>query len=361
MTVHLNVVLDQLVSPTQPELEMASRELAGALVAAAPAGCEVVGLMPSGAVESLPGVGVRSLKLPRRELAAAWQVGVPTGAAGGMIHSPTLMAPLVKHDRVHDHDQTVVTVWDLRAWESPDELPRPRAMFERAMLKRAVKYADAVVVPTHALAERLGGIARLGDRVRVIAGAAPSGFRAPNDAVARLRDLGLPHTFVALAGGVGASHGLADGLRAVAAAGVDAVVLDVAEGDEPALADIASAAGLPERRVHARGSLDRYDRAAVLASASAFVAPAVGHSWPWRVVEALALGTPVVAAESDVHHEVIADGGVIVHVEDLGEALKQLTASPEALQRAKVLSSDRARAFAWDAAAERVWHLHAEL
>ena len=237
----------------------------------------------------------------------------------------------------------------------------PRVMFERAMLKRAVKYADAVVVPTHALAQRLGGIARLGDRVRVIAGAAPTGFRAPNDAVARLRDLGLPHTFVALAGGVGASHGLADGLRAVAAAGVDAVVLDVAEGDEPALADIASAAGLPERRVHARGSLDRNDRAAVLASASVFVAPAVGHSWPWRVVEALALGTPVVAAESDVHHEVVADGGVIVHVEDLGEAVRQLTASPGALQRAKVLSSDRARAFAWDAAAERVWHLHAEL
>ena len=205
-----------------------------------------------------------------------------------MIHSPTLMAPLVKHDRVHDHDQTVVTVWDLRAWESPDELPRPRVMFERAMLKRAVKYADAVVVPTHALAQRLGGIARLGDRVRVIAGAAPTGFRAPNDAVARLRDLGLPHTFVALAGGVGASHGLADGLRAVAAAGVDAVVLDVAEGDEPALADIASAAGLPERRVHARGSLDRHDRAAVLASASAFVAPPSGtrgrggSSRPWH-------------------------------------------------------------------------------
>ena len=110
------------------------------------------------------------------------------------------------------------------------------------------------------------------------------------------------------------------------------------------------------------GAWTTHDRAAVLASATAFVAPAVGHSWPWRVVEALALGTPVVAAESAVHHEVIADGGVIVHVEDLGEALAQLTASPTPLaQRARVLALDRARAFAWDAAAERVWHLHAEL
>jgi hypothetical protein len=30
-----------------------------------------------------------------------------------MIHSPTSLAPLVKHDRVHDNDQTVVTMWDL--------------------------------------------------------------------------------------------------------------------------------------------------------------------------------------------------------------------------------------------------------
>jgi glycosyltransferase involved in cell wall biosynthesis len=234
-------------------------------------------------------------------------------------------------------------------------------MFERAMLKRAVKHADAVVVPTHALAQRLGEIARLGDRIRVIAGAPPSGIRAPNDAVARLRDLDLPHTFVVLAGGAGASHGVADALRAVAAAGLDAVVLDVPEGEEPAIADIASAAGLPERRAHARGSLDEHDRAAVLASATALVAPAAGSSWPWRVVEALALGVPVVAADSAVHREVIADGGVLAEIEDLGEALAQLAASEAALQRARVLALDRARAFAWDAAAERVWHLHAEL
>jgi len=362
MTVRLNVVLDQLVAPTEPDFVVASRELAAALATAAPAGCEVVGMLPAGTAEALPdGVQPRPLKLPRRELAAAWQVGMPTGAAGGIIHSPTLMAPLVKHDRVHDHDQTVVTLWDLRAWESPDELPRARVVFERAMLKRAVKHADAVVVPTHALAQRLGEIARLGDRIRVIAGAAPSGIRAPNDAVARLRDLDLPHTFVVLAGGPGASHGVADGLRAVAAAGVDAVVLDVPEGDEPLIADLASAGGVPERRVYARGSLDEHDCAAVLASATAFLAPAQGHSWPWRVVEALALGVPVVAADSGVHHEVIADGGTLVPVEDLGEALAQLAASGAALARARVLARDRARAFAWDAAAELVWHLHAEL
>ncbi len=95
-----------------------------------------------------PGLaGVRRTALARRELAGALQLGVGTGIGGGMIHSPTLFAPLVRHDRVHDNDQTVVTVWDLRPWEAPEELPRTAVSWQRAMLKRAVKHADAVVAP----------------------------------------------------------------------------------------------------------------------------------------------------------------------------------------------------------------------
>ena len=84
-----------------------------------------------------------------------------------MIHSPSLVAPLVKHDRVHDHDQTVVTVWDLSPWDAPATLSKQRVLRERAMLKRAAKHADAVVVPTHAHAERLAQLAKFGGRIRV--------------------------------------------------------------------------------------------------------------------------------------------------------------------------------------------------
>jgi hypothetical protein len=69
------------------------------------------------------------------------------------------LAPLVKHDRVHDNDQTVVTMWDLSAWERAGEMPRTAVTWHRAMLKRAVKHADAVVVPTHAMAHHLAEIA----------------------------------------------------------------------------------------------------------------------------------------------------------------------------------------------------------
>ncbi|WP_127818958.1 glycosyltransferase [Microbacterium sp. CPCC 204701] len=376
MVATLRVMLDQLVIPVERELAEASRELARALVIGAPGGCEVEAVAPAGsddaALASVAGLArVRRTALQRRELAAALQLGVGTGIGGGMIHSPTLFAPLVRHDRIHNHDQTVVTVWDLRPWESPAELPRSVVLWHKAMLKRAVRYADAVVVPTHSLAVRVVEIApALGDRVRVIAGASPLGFSVPSDEVGRRRSLDLPEGFVLLAGGPLASEGLDAGFGAVAASGIDlpVVVIDVEEGHEPAVVDLASAAGVPERRMHVRGTLDAADRAAVFGGAVAFVAPSRRAAFPWRVVDALTLGVPVVAAASAVHEEVVHDGGVLVPgrdmadvVDGMGEALASALSSTTAAERLGVLAGDRGRAFSWSEAADKVWVLHAEL
>jgi glycosyltransferase involved in cell wall biosynthesis len=374
MTATLRVMLDQLVAPTEADLAEASRELARALVIGAPAGCEVEAIVPSGGSGDLSEVaglaGIRRTALARRELAGALQLGVGTGIGGGMIHSPTLLAPLVRHDRVHDHDQTVVTVWDLRPWDAPGELPRTTVAWHRAMLKRAARFADAVVVPTHSIGARLAEIAGLGDRIRVISGAAPLGFAVPTDDIGRRRALDLPEGFVLLSGSPLPSDGLDAGLSAVAASGVEVpiVVIDAQEGDEPAIADQAAAAGIPERSIHVRGALGAPDRAAVFAGAVALVAPSVRAAFPWRVVDALALGVPVIAAGSAVHREVIVDGGAIIDahddrgmIEGLADALSRGLGSTIAADRLAVLAADRGRAFSWREAADRVWQLHAEL
>ncbi|MFT4221285.1 MAG: glycosyltransferase [Microbacterium sp.] len=381
MTVALRVVLDQLVAPTDDDLAAASMSLARGLVAATPPGCEVAGIVPSCPPDQLEQLGrdvagladVHRAVLPRRELAAAWQLGAVPGVGGGMIHSPTLFAPLARHDRVHDHDQTVVTLWDLSAWESPDELPRPAVAWQRAMLKRAVRHADAVVVPTHAMAVRLADRAQLGERVRVVAGAPAVGFASPPDAPARREALGLPPDYAVVSASLAPSAGLSLGLSAVAHAlradpDLHVVVLGAGEGDEPAVADAAAAAGIPERRVHVRDGRERGDRAAVTGGARAFVAPARQSAFPWRVLEALELGVPVVAAASDVHAEVVFDGGLVVgrpdaevDAEELGAAVQTATGDTQAAARLRVLATDRARAFSWREAAERVWQLHADL
>lgn len=387
MTALLRVVLDQVVAPTDPNLAMASRELTRALVQSAPSGCEVEGIVPSaagvaGAVEgAVPGLASLSrMALPRRELAAAWQLGVAPGVGGGMIHSPTLMAPLVRHDRLHDNDQTVVTLWDLDAWERPDEMPRGAVTWQKAMLKRAAKFADAVVVPTHAMAERVGEIEpRLGDRVRVIAGAAPTGFAVPVDEIGRRRALKLPEGFVLVSGSSAPSARLADAFAAAAQAGADlpVVVLDVPEGNEPAVVDLGVTAGFAEGRVHVQGVLEDADRGAVFGGAVVLLAPSVSLAFPWRVVEALAVGVPVVAMDSDAPREVLSDGGALadssaslslgaeadtpVMSEALGHVLGQVLGSTAAVERYSILASDRGRAFSWAGAAERVWQLHADL
>lgn len=379
MTTNLRVVLDQIVTPTDTTLAMASRELTRALVRAAPSGCAIEGIVPAAtdaaaAIEAaVPGlVDLTRMALPRRELAAAWQLGVAS-ALGGLIHSPSMLAPLVKHDRVHDHDQIVVTAWDLDAWERPGELARGAVTWHKAMLKRAAKHADAVVVPTHAAAERLGELGAFGDRVRVIAGAAPAGFAVPTDEIGRRRALGLPDGFVLAAGSSAASARLSDAFVAIAHAGADlpVVVLDAPDGDEPAVVELAAAAGIHAERVHVRGALDDADRAAAFGAAVAFVAPSTLTAFPWRVVEALAIGVPVVAADTETHREVILDGGVLAAVsprdadagagETLGDALAQVLGSAAAVERYAVLAGDRGRAFSWLGAAERVWQLHADL
>lgn len=373
MVATLRVVLDQLVAPTDPDLASASRELTRALLEATPSGCEVAGIVPSSpqkerdaVTADLPGLTeLRALGLARRSLGAAWQRGVASGAGGGMIHSPSLFAPLVKHDRIHDHDQTVVTVWDLRPWEAPSELSRTTTAWHRAMLKRAIKYADAVVVPTHAMAERLAELApRLSDRIRVIAGASPSGFAVPTDQVGRRRTLDLPEDYILLAGGTAPSDALAAGFAAVAATGEDVplVVIDAGEGEEPAIAELAAAAGVAESRVHVRGSLAPADRGAVFGAAAALVAPSERAAFPWRVVEALRLGVPVVAADSPVHRGVIVDGGILAAGTDaLAHGLSEVLGSTASAKRYSVLAADRGRVFSWREAGERVWQLHADL
>lgn len=357
MGARLRVVLDQLVHVVDQDQATAARELTAGLVATAPSGCAVDAIVPAGAQVDVTGVDeVRTLGLGRRELAASWQLGIAPGVGGGMIHAPTLMAPLVRHDRVHDHDQTTVTVWDLCAWDDPGALSKSAVAWQRGMLRRAARHADAVVVPTHAVGERLAEIARLGDRIRVIAGAPPHDFAVPADAESRRGALSLPSEYIVL---TGSADTLAAGFRGAVAAGVDAVVLDVPEGSEPRLAEVASAAGLPERRAHVRGALSAADRAAVLSGASAYAATRTVAGWPWRAVEALTVGVPVVASDTGCHRDVIADGGMFAAPDDLPDALADAAGNGSA--RLRVLASDRSRAFSWAGAAERVWSLHADL
>ncbi|MET1051293.1 MAG: glycosyltransferase, partial [Mycetocola sp.] len=212
----LRVVVDHMITPVPNGISRYAEELTRALVQTAPRGCSVEGIASALPAEkiaqierALPGLAeLHRTTLPRRELAAAWQLGIVPTLGSGMIHSPSLLAPLRRHNREFDQTQMVVTIHDTLAWTHPKSLTPTSVAWHKAMAKRARKHADAIVVPTHAVAEQLADIMDFGDRLRVISGAVASNLTLPTDAAERAEQLDLPDDFLLAVGTLDPRRGL---------------------------------------------------------------------------------------------------------------------------------------------------------
>ncbi|MFF2370035.1 glycosyltransferase [Agromyces sp. NPDC058110] len=380
MPITLRMIVDQVVAPVPGPLGRYTQALTSALIASTPSGCQVEAVVSSSPptdyarIEAMfPGLsGLYKTSLARRELAGAWQLGLTTSPGGGMIHAPSLFAPLRRHDRTVSGDQVVVTVHDLTAWTHPEALTSTTVSWTKAMLKRARRHADAVVVPTHALAERLADIADFGERVRVIGTAPRVGLVMPGDGEGSIRRarLGLPDEYLVARGTLEARTGLVELLEALGRPGVPQIPLVVLGPDswgEVHLATVAEDSGVDARRVHALQIDDPSDLAAVLAGATAVVAPGHEEGAATDLIEAFSMGAPVIHSDTATHLEVAAEAGLAVtvgsggFVERLAAAVTSVIEHPSLADRLAVTSGDRARAFSWRDSAERVWQLHADL
>ncbi|MDQ0895392.1 glycosyltransferase family 4 protein [Agromyces ramosus] len=378
-TTTLRVIVDQIVAPVPGALGRYTLDLARAIVAAAPRGCDVEAVVSSSPpadydriVREIPGLsGLYKTTLARRELAAAWQLGLTTSPGSGMIHATSLFAPLRKHDRQADGNQVVVTVHDVLAWTHPDALSAASVAWQKAMLKRARRHADAVVVPTHALAERLGEVIELGDRIRVIGTAPRSGLVVGADAPLRAASLGLPPQYVVVPGTLEPRKGLVDVFAAFARPGVPDVPIVVigpeSWGDQHVVA-VAEEYGLDPARALRFDELDPADLAVVIAGAMAFIAPSHDEGSGTPLIEAFSLATPVIHSDAPAFLEVSAGAGLAVPVgggegyaDRLAAAITSVVTDPSLANRLSVAGGDRSRAFTWRDAGERVWQLHADL
>ncbi|MET0990107.1 MAG: glycosyltransferase [Glaciihabitans sp.] len=389
MTTTLRVIVDDVLAPAvaSPSGSGTARyaeELTRALILTAPDGCVVEGIVSSspndvydGLLERLPGLAtLKKSALARREMHSAWQHGLSRPLAGGMVHAPSLLAPLVRHDRVHHRgDQTVVTVHDLLAFTHPNAVGHRDATWQRAMLRRAHRFADAVVVPTHALAAQLDAQFHFGDRIRVIGGAVSSTLLLPPDADARAAALGLPDRFILASGGLNDIDGLEVLIQSLASDADGGVPLLIAgprtAATDEALAAAVAAAGLPEGRVRSIGTLTDDDRAVAVSRAGVFAYPRRAGNFAVPVLEAFFFGTPVVHSDDAAVVEISAGSGVIVPSSDpsgstaasdrWAEAIARVFSDTEHARHLAYAGLDRARAFSWPDAAQRIWQLHADL
>ncbi len=337
----IRVVLDEALNERPSELADYAEQLTAAMVRFAPVGCTVDGFIPSSPESeyerigaAIPGLGtLHKSSLARRELGAAWQHGFTRIPGRGMVHAPSLLAPLTRHDRLHEQEQIVVTLHDTLAWTHPELLASREVSRQLALGKRAVRFADAVVVPSHTVAVQADEVLGLGERIRVIASATSPAAQLPQNADMRAERLELPERYVL---GID-TPSTAAGLQALGSA-LDAPLLVI----EP-LADPA-------------------DMAVVIARAAVLVYPAVEAGFGVTVLDALALGTPVVHSDAAALVELTADASLVVSDNDgLAAAVNEVLRDEALAQRLRYAGEDRAKAFTWRSAAEKVWQLHADL
>ncbi|SEM94720.1 glycosyltransferase family 4 protein [Cryobacterium luteum] len=377
----LRVVVDQMVAPVPGGIGRYTEELTRALIASAPAGCDVEGIVSSSTpaeyelIEAaLPGLGnLHKTSLARRELAAAWALGVTASSGTGLIHAPGLLAPLRRHNRAEDGTQIAVTLHDVLAWTHPSSLTPATVAWTKGMLKRARKHADAIVVPSHAVARQLTEIMNLGDRVRVIGGAVGRGLVLPAIPLVeeRLQALDLPSQYLLTSGSLDPRKAVTALITALGLPGAPDLPLIVLGPDtwgELDLASVADEAGLAPGRVRALSGLSDSDLAVVIARASVFVYPSLEEGFALPIIEAFHLGTPVVHSDAPALLEAAGDAGVAVERSDpkeypgrLLEAINRVLGDSVLRNRMSIFGGDRSRAFSWRDSAERVWQLHADL
>jgi Glycosyl transferases group 1/Glycosyltransferase Family 4 len=221
------------------------------------------------------------------------------------------------------HAAQVATIHDLAFERLPEAYPRAWRRYARRVYRRAARRCAALVCPSEATAAD----------VRELLGADP----------------------------VVAPHGDGQELPALERAGEPEHLLYV--GDEAPrkrlelLRAAAGEQGLP--LVEARG-VPAERLAELHIRAVALVHPSHAEGFGLTLVEAMKLGTPVVALRSAAAAEVCGDAALLVEEAELPAALRRLATDPELRERLSRAGRERAARFSWAESArlhERAYRL----
>jgi glycosyltransferase involved in cell wall biosynthesis len=260
----------------------------------------------------------------------------------------------------------VVTVHDTVPFTHPETLTPRGAAWHRAVIKRAAEHASAIVVPTAAVAAELSQHAPGPARVHVVGHGVPGAvLRLPEpEAIERIADrLHLPENYVLAVGTVEPRKGLdvlVDAMTRPTAPDLPLVI-----AGPPGWGNVTlTGRGLPPGRLHILGKLTDAELSVVLHRATILAAPSMAEGFGLPVLEAMAVGVPVVHSDAPALVEVAGGTGVLARRNDpvaLANALHSVVAFPEHTATLVKAAKERASRFTWERAAESLWKLHLEL
>ncbi|WP_217136013.1 mannosyltransferase [Leucobacter chinensis] len=362
----LNVIGEFLEGWEQSGQRASARELTIALADTAPRGCASALLIASNSEApeiDHPKARVEVMSLHSSMIPLVWRGGPAARPLDGeFVHSLSPLIPLRQREEA-DGSQTTVTVPHTLAWDAPDVLPKGQAKQLRQHVKRAVKHADVILTPTHAVAERLREIYGAYISVQVLPLAAPREYLAPKNIVERLHTLGMPeHYFVSTAypGETGRLEWILRTLEANPDLPPLVLVGPGAEADLsswPVLADRVHQVMLTEESGAEPG-----DIGAIIAGARALVLPQVIADCLLPIHGALNSGVPIVHGGAACMAETALDGATAgENEESFAEALTRVARDDEERARLSVLAQDRSRMFSWRTTAWQLWEVHANI
>ncbi|HMC03349.1 MAG TPA: glycosyltransferase family 1 protein [Cellulomonadaceae bacterium] len=283
-----------------------------------------------------------------------------------LVHSPYVVGPLAVSVPV------VVTVHDLILERHPEYTPqRLLRLAYRAMARLSLRRASAIVAvsqATRADVERWYPATR--GRTHVIPNGVSGLFSRVEDP-GRLETVraryGLPPSFV-LAVGAGRPHKnlevLVDAARHFGDDGPRVVLASAPDARFPdAVGDRIARLGLEDRVVRIR-DVREDDMAALYSLADAFVFPSFIEGFGLPMLEAMAAGTPVIAADASVMPEVGGDAVLLFDPLDpaaLAAQLRRLAGDPDLRDLLRERGIGRAAEFSWERAARATVELYRAL
>jgi glycosyltransferase involved in cell wall biosynthesis len=294
----------------------------------------------------------------RRALAQAWeQVALPAQAArlgAALIFSPANLAPLA-------WPRNVLVMHDAAVLREPQAYSRAyRAWHARVGVACARRAVSVITVSQFSRRELIELAGLDPKRLTVIPGGVDARFAADADADPVARRLGLSRPYVLTIATDDPRKNLGKLAPVAAALAREGIELVWAGDRRPYFAAAAAAAG-----VRSLGYVPDAELPGLYAGALAFVLASRYEGFGLTCLEAMACGTPVVAADRAALPETCGDAALLVDPDDpealAAAVLAAATGDAETREALRSAGLRRAARFSWDETAARVDALLCEL
>ncbi|CAG2128617.1 D-inositol-3-phosphate glycosyltransferase [Cupriavidus yeoncheonensis] len=261
----------------------------------------------------------------------------------------------------------VAVLYDLIPWLFPAQYLNGSPSYKAWYTKRLQQLKRFDLLLAISEATRQDAIQQLGidpHRIAVIGGAADQRFRpqAPGEALGDISRLGIERPFVLYTGNADYRKnlsGMLQGFARLPEAVRRAHQLVVNQtGDRLTFWKQAKALGLSEDDIVVTGHVDDDELVALYQQCKVFVFPSLYEGFGLPVLEAMACGAPVIAANNSSIPEVMGRADVLFSAEDpqsIAGTLSNVLAHESLRQELKTFGLARAAAFSWDDVGAKAW------